>query len=68
MFDALLDEGWLLAMQEELTQFKWNNVWGLIPRPIEKIVIGTRWVFRRKMDENNVITRNNVRLVTKGYN
>ena len=29
--DALLDEGWLLAMQEELIQFKRNGVWNLVP-------------------------------------
>jgi len=31
-------------------------------------VIGTKWVFRNKMDEHGVITRNKARLVAKGYN
>src|SRR4051812_33415145 len=31
--DALLDEHWLMAMQEELNQFKWNDVWDLVPHP-----------------------------------
>jgi len=30
-------------------------------------VIGTKWVFRNKMDELSVITRNKVRLMAKSY-
>ena len=31
-------------------------------------MIGTKWVFRNKMDENGNIVRNKARLVAKGYN
>ena len=40
----------------------------LVPRPVDRTVIGTRWVFRNKLDENGVITRNEFRLVVQGYN
>jgi hypothetical protein len=30
-------------------------------------VIGTKWVFRNKQDENGVVTKNKARLVAKGY-
>ena len=30
-------------------------------------MIGTKWVFRNKVDENGKITRNKARLVCKGY-
>ena len=56
--DALGDESWILAMQEELNQFQRSDVWTLVPRPTDHPVIGTRWVFRNKMDESGVITRN----------
>jgi hypothetical protein len=29
--------------------------------------VGTKWVFRNKQDEHGAVTRNNARLVTKGY-
>ena len=32
------------------------------------IIIGTKWVFRNKMDEHGVITINKARLAAKGYN
>nr|GFA53132.1 copia protein [Tanacetum cinerariifolium] len=31
-------------------------------------IIGTKWVYRNKLDENAVVTRNKARLVTQGYN
>jgi hypothetical protein len=62
----LQDPEWVLAMQEELNNFKRNEVWSLVPRP-KKNVVGTKWVFRNKQDEHGVVTRNKARLVAKGY-
>jgi hypothetical protein len=63
---ALQDLDWVLAMQEELNNFKSNEVWSLVPRPKQNVV-GTKWVFRNKQDEHGVVTRNKARLVAKGY-
>ncbi|GJU62037.1 retrovirus-related pol polyprotein from transposon TNT 1-94 [Tanacetum coccineum] len=35
--------------------------------PLEN-VIGTKWVYRNKLDENGVVTRNKASLVAQGYN
>jgi hypothetical protein len=56
----------VLAMQEELNNFKRNEVWSLVPRPKQNVV-GTKWVFRNKQDEHGVVTRNKARLMAKGY-
>jgi hypothetical protein len=56
----------VLTMQEELNNFKRNEVWSLVPRPKQNIV-GTKWVFRNKQDKHGVVTRNKARLVAKGY-
>ena len=55
-------------MQEELNQFVRNDVWKLVPKPKDQTIIGTKWVFRNKMDENGVVSRNKARLVAQGYN
>lgn len=54
-------------MNEELDQIKRNDTWELVPRPKDKNVIVTKWVFRNKVDENGQVTRNKARLVCKGY-
>jgi len=68
MSEALQDNNWILAMQEELNQFTRNEVWSQVPRTSEMNIIGTKWVYRNKMDEHGIFTRNKARLVAKGYN
>jgi hypothetical protein len=64
--DALGDADWMMAMQEELNNFTRNEVWSLVERPKQN-VIGTKWVFRNKQDEDGMVTKNKARLVAKGY-
>ena len=47
---------------------KGTRVWHLVPRPKNRTVIGTKWVFRNKLDEEGNVIRNKARLVVKGYN
>ena len=54
-------------MQDELNQFQRKEVWCLIPGPSHQSVIGIKWVFRNKMNEEGVVTRNKARLVAQGY-
>jgi hypothetical protein len=54
-------------MDEELDQIEKNDTWELVPRPNNKNVIGTKWVFKNKLNEDRHVTRNKVRLVCKGY-
>ena len=54
-------------MKEEIEQIEKNKTWTLVPRLADKNVIGTKWVFRNKFDENGEITRNKAKLVYKGY-
>ncbi|OIW07806.1 hypothetical protein TanjilG_31998 [Lupinus angustifolius] len=66
--EVIEDVHWGIAMQEELNQFERNNVWNLVPKPKDHPVIGTRWVFRNKLDESGLIIRNKAHLVAKSYN
>ncbi|GJY07342.1 retrovirus-related pol polyprotein from transposon TNT 1-94, partial [Tanacetum coccineum] len=65
--EALGDESWILTMQEELIQFIANEVWELVSQPKNMTIIGTKWVFRNKLDENGIVSRNKARLVAQGY-
>ncbi|GJV66045.1 putative ribonuclease H-like domain-containing protein [Tanacetum coccineum] len=64
---ALKDPSWIEAMQEELLQFKLQEVWTLVELPNGKRAIGTKWVFRNKKDERGIVIKNKARLVAQGY-
>jgi len=66
--EAICEESWIKAMKEELSQFEKNEVWTLVSKPKDQSVIGTRWVFRNKWDEEGKVIRNKARLVAQGYN
>jgi hypothetical protein len=61
------DEHWIKAIEEELNQIDKNERWELVPRPKDKNVIGTKWVFINKLNKDRHVTRNKERLVCKGY-
>ncbi|GKC22127.1 retrovirus-related pol polyprotein from transposon TNT 1-94 [Tanacetum coccineum] len=56
--EAIKDGSWTMAMQEELNKFVTNDVWSLIPPPDNQTIIGNKWVFKNKLDENGVVSRN----------
>ena len=65
--EASKDKNWINAMNEELDQIEKNKTWELIPRPVGKNVIGTKWIFKNKMNEQGQVIKNKSRLVCKGY-
>ncbi|KAI3759566.1 hypothetical protein L6452_07465 [Arctium lappa] len=65
--DAMKESSWIEAMQEELLQFKLQDVWDLVDLPKGQRAIGTKWVFRNKRDERGIVIRNKARLVAQGY-
>ena len=38
-----------------------------MPRPDDKNVVGTKWIYKNKLDENCTIVKNKARLVAQGY-
>jgi hypothetical protein len=54
-------------MNEELDQIEKNYTWELVLTLRNKNVIGTKWVFRNKLNEYGHVTRKKDRLVCKRY-
>ncbi|GJV18477.1 retrovirus-related pol polyprotein from transposon TNT 1-94 [Tanacetum coccineum] len=57
----------IIAMQEELNEFKRLEVWELVPRPDKVMVITLKWIYKVKLDELGGILKNKARLVALGY-
>jgi hypothetical protein len=53
---------WIEAMNEELDQIEKNQTWELVPRPKDKNVIGTKWIFKNKLNENGEIIKNKIHI------
>jgi hypothetical protein len=64
---ALSNPNWVNAMHEELENFERNQVWVLVPPPSNYHAIGTKWVFKNKQSEDDLVVRNKARLVSQGY-
>ncbi|GJT47368.1 putative ribonuclease H-like domain-containing protein [Tanacetum coccineum] len=64
---ALEDPSWVEAMQEEMQQFQFQNVWILVDLPPRKREIRTKWILKNKKDARGIVIRNKARLVAQGH-
>ncbi|GKC78912.1 retrovirus-related pol polyprotein from transposon TNT 1-94, partial [Tanacetum coccineum] len=65
--EAIREESWKKAMDDEIQFIKKNNTWELTDRPSDKDVIGVKWVYKVKFNADCSAQRNKARLVAKGY-
>lgn len=65
--EALYDDNWIMALQEELNQFQRNYVWDMVPKPHQKNIIETKWIFINNLNDQGEVVRNKARLVAQGY-
>jgi hypothetical protein len=54
-------------MNDELDQIEKNNTWEMVHRPEGKNIIGSRWIFKNKLNGQGQVVRKKARLVCKGY-
>lgn len=64
---ALQDKHWKLAMMEEYNALLMNNTWSLVPPHPDLKVVGNKWVFKIKYNQDGTISRFKARLVAKGF-
>ena len=58
---------WINAMNDKLNQIEKKQTWELVPRPKGMNLIGIKWIFNNKFNEDGQVIRNKGRLVCKGY-
>lgn len=65
--EAAKKKEWRTAMQDEIDVIVKNKTWDLVDRPKDKTVIGVKWIYKTKLNQDGSIQRNKARLVAKGY-
>lgn len=58
---------WQKAMEEEIGNLQKAQTWELVPRPPSAKVITSKWVFRKKRDNEGKCIKFKARLVARGY-
>ena len=58
---------WMKAAQDEMDSLMEHDTWLLTKPPLGRKIIGSRWVFKIKHDENGEVERYKCRLVAQGY-
>ena len=65
--NAVKEEKWRKAMDEEIDAIEQNDTWELFDLPRGQQIIGVKWVFKTKLKGNGEADKYKARLVAKGY-
>jgi hypothetical protein len=65
--EAIGDEAWRNAMDEEMASIKENATWELSTLPHNHKAIGLKWVYKVKRDADGKVIKHKARLIAKGY-
>ena len=55
------------AMVEEYDSIVRNSAWEIVPRPVGKSVVGSRWIYKVKQAADGRIEKYKARFVTQGF-
>ena len=63
--DAAKENVWVKAMDEEIASIKKNQTWELVDLPNGRDVIGLKWIYKTKYNDDGSIQKHKARLVAK---
>ena len=65
--DADQSQVWKDAMSEEYNSIMKNQVWEVVPRPKDKYVVSSKWIYQIKHDVDRSIEKHKARFVSWGF-
>ncbi|GKA90100.1 retrovirus-related pol polyprotein from transposon TNT 1-94 [Tanacetum coccineum] len=64
---AAKNQVWQDAMLKDIEAIEKNSTWELVDAPVNKNIVGLKWLFRTKHNADGSIQKHKARLVAKGY-
>jgi hypothetical protein len=65
--EAANQQVWRDAMVEEHNSIMKNDVWEIVPRPMGKSVVTSRWLYKIKHATNGSVEKYKARFVAQGF-
>jgi hypothetical protein len=65
--EAVQDPTWVDSMVEKYDSIVKNSVWEIVPRPIDKSVVGLRWIYKVKKALDGSVEKYKARFVARGF-
>ncbi|BBH09462.1 hypothetical protein Prudu_021967 [Prunus dulcis] len=67
LYEAAEPATYKAASQEEIEALHTQCTWDLVPLPVDKNIVGSRWVYRVKKNSDGSVARHNAHLVAQGF-
>jgi len=65
--EAVEEPAWVDAMIEEYDSIVRNSAWEIVPRPVGKSVVGSRWIYKVKQAADGSVEKYKARFVARGF-
>jgi len=65
--EAVKQPVWVDAMVEEYDSIIQNSVWDVVPRPQDKSVVSSRWLYKVKQVADGSVEKHKARFVSRGF-
>ena len=66
-FEATKQKEWVDAMIKEYQSIIKNYIWEIVPRPKDKLVVSSKWIFKTKHLVDGRIEKYKARFVAHGF-
>ena len=55
--EVVKEPTWVYAMVEEYDSIVRNSSWDIVPRPVGKLVVGSRWIYKVKQNDDGSVEK-----------
>jgi hypothetical protein len=65
--EEVQDPTWVDSMVEEYDSIIKNSAWEIVPRPVDKSMVGSRWIYKVKKVVDGSVEKYKARFVARGF-